>query len=40
MPSHVMKAGFVEASEINDKKKISRSTMPPIAIPFVYVTIL
>src|SRR5215472_15963657 len=38
------RAGFIDAPEINAKKKISRPTIPPIAIPpkplnpFVYTT--
>ncbi len=27
------RAGFIEAPEINDKKKMSSPTIPPIAIP-------
>jgi hypothetical protein len=39
------RAGFIEAPEINDKKNISKPTIPPIAIPlnplkpFVYTTV-
>ena len=27
------RAGFIEAPEINDKKNMSKPTMPPMAIP-------